>query len=91
MLEVGVAYRQRFIDNQNIRPTGSRDTEGQTHLHAARIGAHRVINGFANLRETLDFRHQRLDFLHLHAQQLASHEGILATSEIRVEAHAQFQ
>ncbi|MCY1436243.1 hypothetical protein D9M71_523610 [compost metagenome] len=68
VLEVGVAHRQRFVDDQDIRPPRGGHAERQTHLHAAGIGAHRMVDGLADFGEALDFRHQRFDFFHLHAK-----------------------
>ena len=91
MLEVGIAHRQRFVDDQDVRAPGGGDTERQAHLHAAGIGAYRLVDGLADFGEALDLGHQGFDFLHLHAQQLTGHERVLATGEVRMKAHAQFQ
>ena len=91
VLEIGIANRQGLVDDQDVRPPGSRHAERQAHLHAAGVGAHRLLDGLADFGEGLDLRHQRLDFLDLHAQQLPGHEDVLPAGEVRVEAHAQLE
>lgn len=91
VLEIGIADRQGLVDDQDVRPPGSRHAERQAHLHAAGVGAHRLLDGLADFGEGLDIRHQRLDFLDLHAQQLPGHEDVLPAGEVRVEAHAQLE
>ncbi|MNP08554.1 hypothetical protein D3C76_1006280 [compost metagenome] len=91
VLEVGIADRQRLVDDQHIGAARGGDAERQAHLHAARVGTHRLVDGFADLGELLDVRHHRLDLFQLQPQQLAGHEDVLPPGELRVEAHAQFE
>jgi hypothetical protein len=52
---------------------------------------HRLVHVVADVGEGLDLRHQGGDLLDRHAEQLAGHVDVLATGEIRMEAHAQFE
>ena len=91
VLEVGVAHRQRLVDDQDVRSPCRGYAKGQAHLHAAGVGANLMVHGFADFGKALDFGHQRFDFFDLHAEQLAGHEGVLAPGEVWVKPHAQLQ
>src|SRR5690554_3544722 len=91
VLKVGVSHGKSLVDNQDIRAAGCGDAEGQAHLHAAGVGAHRLVDVLTDLREGDDVRHQRCEFVDRHAEQLPGHEHILSPGEFRVEAHAQLQ
>ena len=54
MFEIGIADRERFIDNQNIRSLRGRDAESQPHDHSARIGAQRHIDVVADFGKRFD-------------------------------------
>ena len=58
VLEVGIAYRQRFVHDEDVRATGCGHAECQSHLHAAGIHAHRLVDIVADLGEGFDLRHQ---------------------------------
>ncbi len=89
--EVGVAHRQRFVDDQQVRPHRGGDAEGHAHLHAAGIGAHRLVEVLTDLGEALDVGHQPRDRGLVVAHQAGGVEGVLAAGQVRVEAHAQLE
>ena len=92
VLEIGVAHRQRLVDDQHVRATGGGDAEGQAHLHAAGIHAHRLVDVVADLGERFDLGHQRVDFVHAYSpSSWPAMIDVLAAGEIGMEAHAQFQ
>ena len=91
VLEIGVAHRERFVDDQYIRAVRGGDAEGQAHLHAAGVHAHRLVDIVADFGKGFDFRHQAGDFFDAVAEQLPGHEGVLPAGEIGVEAHAEFE
>src|SRR5690554_4929949 len=59
VLKVGVSHGKSLVDNQDIRAAGCGDAEGQAHLHAAGVGAHRLVDVLSDLRKGDDVRHQR--------------------------------
>ena len=63
VLEVRIADRERFVDDQDVGPHCGGDAEGQAHLHAARVHPHRLVDVLADLGEGLDLGHQRGDLV----------------------------
>ena len=91
VLEVGIANRQGLIDDEDVGTQRRGDAEGQTHLHAAGVHADGLIDVVADFGKGFNLGHEAVHVLRRISQQLAGHHGILATSEIRMEAHAQFE
>jgi hypothetical protein len=60
LLEVEIAHGQRLVDDEDVGET-RRHAEREAHLHAARIGAQRLVDVAADLGEALDVRHRRGD------------------------------
>ena len=69
MLEIGVTYRERFVDDQHFRPKSCRHREGNPHLHAARVGTQGLIKVFADLRKGFDLGHGVRHFISGNAHQ----------------------
>jgi len=91
VLKIGIADRQRLVDDQDVGALRCGDAEGQAHLHAGGIHAYRLVDVLANVRKRFDLRHQGRDLVDCEADQLACHVGILPSGEIRVETHPQFK
>src|SRR5690606_39517073 len=64
VLEICIAHRQCLIDNQHIGTLGRGHAERQAHLHAAGIGAHRLIHVGADFRKR-DRKSTRLNSSHV--------------------------
>ena len=67
------------------------DAEGEAHLHAAGVDAHRLVDVVADFGKGFDFGHQAGNFFDAVAEELPGHEGVLPAGEIGVEAHAEFE
>ena len=67
------------------------DAEGQAHLHAARVDAHRLVDVVADFGKGFDLGHQAGNLFDAVAEELAGHEGVLPAGEIGVETHAEFE
>ena len=91
VLEVGIAHRERLVNDQHIRPMRGSDAEGQAHLHAAGVNAHRLVDVVADFGEGFDLGHQAGNFFDAVAEELAGHEGVLPAGEIGVKTHAEFE
>ena len=91
VLEVGVANRQGFVDNQDIGADRGGDREGHSNLHAARISSNRLIEIFPDLCKRLDIRQQRTHGVGLDAHQAACVRGVFAPGELGIEADAELE
>ena len=91
VLEIGIAHGQRLIDDQHVGPHRGGDAEGDAHLHAAGIGAHRLVEVVADLGECLDLRQDAFDVGLGMAHQAGGMATVLAPAQVRIEAHAQFE
>ena len=58
VLEIGIADRQRLVDDQHVGTHRGGDAERQPDLHAARVDAQRLVEVVADLGEGLDRRHR---------------------------------
>src|SRR5690606_4836732 len=58
VLEIGVTHRERFINDEYVGPAARGYTECQSHLHAAGVGAHRLIHVLPDLGKTFNRRHE---------------------------------
>ena len=70
VLKIHIAHRQCFVHDQHVRPQRGGHAERQAHLHAAGIGAHRLIDVMANFGKRLNVWHGRGNFVVCQAQQL---------------------
>ncbi len=91
LLEGGVAHGQYLVDQQNLRLEMGRDGKGQPHAHAAGVALHRRVDELIHLGEGDDLVEAAFDLGLAHAQDGAVEVDVLATSQFRVEAGADFQ
>ena len=91
VLKIAVAHGEGLVDDQDVRAPCRGHTECEPDLHSAGVNPYRLIDVFANLGERLDLGHQPVEILHGVAKQLAGHDGVLSTGEIRMEPHSKFE
>ena len=91
VLEVGVADRQGFIDDQDVGADGGGDAEGEADLHSAGVGTNRLVDVVADFGKGFDGAEMLVEEGDRMTEQLAGHEDVLAAGEVGVKAHAQFQ
>jgi hypothetical protein len=78
LLEAEVAHGEDLIDEQQFGFEEGRDREPEAHVHAGRVGAHRLVNELLEAGELDDARQQRLDFGAGQADQEAVHNRVFA-------------
>jgi hypothetical protein len=54
LLEVGVAHRQRLVDDEHVRVHMRDHREGEAHGHARGVGLHRLVDELADVGEGED-------------------------------------
>ena len=69
----------------------SRDREGQTQLHPARVALHRRVDERPDVRELDDLVEATLDLLALHVEDRAVQEDVLAPGQLRMEARTDLE
>ena len=62
MLKDGIAHREGFIDDQNIRLNAGGNRKRHADVHAARISLDGLIKKIADLGETFDLRKEPIGF-----------------------------
>jgi hypothetical protein len=72
-------------------PTASASSKRQPHEHAARVGAHRLVDVLADIRERDDAVHLLVDLAPSQAEQAGRQPCIVATAVLRMKSGAQFQ
>src|SRR5581483_8440870 len=85
LLELGVANRKHFIDEENFRVEMRGDGEGKAHIHSARIPFHRGIEKLFDFSEGHDFVELLFDFPASHSKDGPVQKNIFAAGELRVE------
>ena len=90
-LEQGVAHRQRFVDDQDLRVHMHRHRERQAHIHAAGVGFDGAVDEVANVGKGDDVFGPVVDLPGREAQDGGVDGEVFAASEFGVEACAQLQ
>ena len=91
LLEIGVAHRQRFVDDQYVGIDVGGDGETEPERHTGRIDAQRMVEEVAKFRELHDALQFLLNVGVGKAQEARVQVNVLAPGELRMEARAQFQ
>ena len=91
VLKVGVAHRQGFIHDQHAGLAAGGHAERQAHLHARRIGVHRLIEVVSQFGKGFDGRQRGLEFALGQALDEGGLAGVFAAGEVGVKAQAQFE
>jgi hypothetical protein len=89
--KVGIAGRERLVDDENIRVDARRGRKGQARLHAARVGAKRLVDHRRQLAEVDDPVQLGVDLLAGHAQHHAAGVDVLASGQQWVEPGAKLE
>lgn len=90
-LEIDVADRQGFVNDQHVRIDMDRRSEGQPHQHSGRIGLDRLIDEALQLGEADDHVHPAPHLLLAEAQDLSAQQDVFAPGVFGVEATPQFE
>ena len=91
LAEADVAHRQGFVHDQDVGVQVNCDRERQPHQHAARVGAHGLIDERADLRECQDLVELAVHLARRKAEDGAVQVDILPAGVFRVEAGAQLE
>ena len=91
LLEMGVANRQRLIDNKTFGLGMDSDRKCQPHGHARGIGAQRLVNKIGQFRKFDHHFALACDFIVIHTQQQAVDRDVLATAQGRIKAGAKLK
>jgi hypothetical protein len=91
LLEGLVADRQRLVDDEHVLGDDGLDGEGEAHDHAARVDPDGLVHEGADVGEGGDLLEAVADLLDGEAEDAAVDEDVLASSELRVEAAAEFE
>ena len=86
-----IAYRQGFVDHQNIGIYMGNHRKRQAHHHAAGIRFHRLVDKVADIGKCLDVGKPGGSFIMGEAQHCRIQIHIFAPREFRVESGTQFQ
>ena len=89
-LERLVSNSEHFVKHQNVALGFNRYGESKTHLHAGRIVLKLLIHEVFKLSELYDVVIHRVDFSTSEAQQSTVQIHVLASGQLRVEAHTEF-
>ena len=89
-LERFIAHGEHFVEHQNVALCLDGHREGKTHLHAGRIVLELLIHEVFKLSELYDVVIHRIDFSTSEAQQSTVQIHVLASGQLRVEAHTEF-
>ena len=89
-LERLVSNSEHFVKHQNVALGFNRYGESKTHLHAGRIVLKLLIHEVFKLSELYDVVIHRIDFSTSEAQQSTVQIHVLASGQLRVEAHTEF-
>ena len=90
-LKSGVADRQSFVDDENVRFHQNLHGKSQTHHHAAGIGFDRLVDEVADVGKIHNFLIFRRGFACAQSQDSRIHVDVFPSGEFRIESAAQFQ
>src|SRR6187431_1449751 len=90
-LKFGVANRQHFVHNQDLRLKMRRNRKSQAHIHAAAVALDWCVEKTLDLGESDDLVEFRFDLRPRHAEDRPVEENILATSQLGVKTGADFE
>ena len=89
-LECLVTDGKHFVKHQNVALRLDGHGEGETHLHAGGIVLELLVHEVLKLGELYDVVIHRIDFSTSEAQQSTVQIHVLASGQLRVEAHTEF-
>ena len=87
----GVADREHFVEDQDVRLQERGDREGEAHIHAAGVALDRRVDEALDAGEIDDVVKLGADVGLAETEQGARHEHILAPGHIGVKAGADFE
>ena len=87
-LKFCIADGQHFVGQEDIGIHERRHGKGNAHIHAARIGFHRLVNEFADPGETYNFIINRIYLGVAHAQEPRVEINVFPSCQHRVEPRA---
>ena len=90
-LEARVTDGQRLVDNEDVGVNVDVDRKAQTHFHTAGVGADRLIDIVAQLREIDDSLLDLADVGVLQAEDVAFEVNVLAAGHLGGEARGQLE
>ena len=88
-LECLVTHGQHLVEHENVALGLDGHRERQANLHAARVVLELLIHELPKFGELHDVVVHRVHFLGRETEQCAVQIHVLATGELRVEAHAE--
>ena len=90
-LKKDVAYRQRLVDDQNLRLHINRKRKSQPHKHTAGIRLNGLIDEISDIGKLQNILKLRLHLLSGKAHHGAVHKDIFNAGVIHVESGSQLQ
>jgi len=81
-----VAHRKHFVDEQDIGIDVDRHCKTEAHVHAGRVGLHRRVDKFVELRKPDDLVESIGDLATTEAQHQSIDVDVLATRYLRVKS-----
>ena len=91
LLELGIADREHFVDDQDFRLQMRRDGEGEAHIHAGGIALDRRVEELLDLGKGDDLVEFPADLGAAHAEDRAVEIDVLAAGQFGMKAGADFQ
>ncbi len=91
LLEVGIADREHFVDDQDFRLEVRCDRKRQADIHARAVSLHRRVEEFFALAERDDFVEFSRDFRAAHPEDGAVEIDVFASGQFRMKAGAHFE
>src|SRR5438309_2758599 len=88
LLELRVAHRQHFIDNEDLRIQVRRHGKCQSHIHPTGVTLDRRLEKSLGARKIYDFVEFRVNLAPAHAQDCSVQIDVFTSAKIRVEASA---
>src|SRR5215510_5599692 len=85
-LEPYVPYRQRLIDDQNLRFQMRRHREGEPHIHTTAVTFHRSIQELVNFGEGHDFVELFSDLRPGHSENRAVEIDVFPSGQFRMKS-----
>src|SRR5438309_10899458 len=91
LLEAGVADRQHFVNQQNLRLEMRRNGKGQSHIHATAVSLNRSVNKFLDLSKRYDLVKLSFNLSFLHSQNRAVEKNVFPARQFWLKARAYLQ
>ncbi len=86
-----VAHGEGLVHDKNVGVDVDGSRKGKSHVHARRVGLHRLIDEDADVRKARDVVEPGVDVGAAHSEYGAVQVDVLAARELRVEASAKLQ